>query len=213
MTSLVPVGTVAGTPYAMAPEQVRGEPADERSDIWALGVLLYEMVTGEQPFGGATVADVRLMRHAVGRAVGVKASGGIRTLADALAMLGSERAVVFHSANGLDELIPGVPASGIEVREGWSRSWKYEPEDVRQPAVDVRALAGGDAPSNALMLTALLEGEKGARREAVLLNAALGLVVADLADDLDEGYARARSAVDEGRALAAFDRLRNAPAA
>jgi anthranilate phosphoribosyltransferase len=143
--------------------------------------------------------------------IGVGRPELVRLLADALAMLGSERAVVFHSANGLDELIPGVPASGIEVRGGWSRPWKYEPEDVRQPAVDVRALAGGDAPSNALMLTALLEGEKGARREAVLLNAALGLVVADLAGDLAEGYARARSAVDEGRALAAFDRLRNTP--
>ena len=58
MASLVPAGTVAGTPYAMAPEQVRGEFADARSDIWALGVLLYELVTGQQPFRGATVAEV-----------------------------------------------------------------------------------------------------------------------------------------------------------
>jgi tRNA A-37 threonylcarbamoyl transferase component Bud32/tetratricopeptide (TPR) repeat protein/TolB-like protein len=58
MVSLVPAGTAAGTPYAMAPEQVRGESASARSDIWALGVLLYEMVTGEQPFRGATVAEV-----------------------------------------------------------------------------------------------------------------------------------------------------------
>jgi tRNA A-37 threonylcarbamoyl transferase component Bud32/tetratricopeptide (TPR) repeat protein/TolB-like protein len=58
MASLVPAGTVAGTPYAMAPEQVRGESVDGRSDIWALGVLLHEMVTGEQPFRGSTIAEV-----------------------------------------------------------------------------------------------------------------------------------------------------------
>jgi anthranilate phosphoribosyltransferase len=145
--------------------------------------------------------------------IGVGRPELVRLLADALAMLGSERAVVFHSSNGLDELIPGVPAEGIEVRDGWSRPWKYDPSDLRQETIDVTALAGGDASSNAAMLTALLEGEKGPRREAVLLNAALGLVVADVAPGLDEGYARARTAIDDGSALAAFDRLRASSAA
>lgn len=145
--------------------------------------------------------------------IGVGRPELVRLLADALAMLGSERAVVFHSANGLDELIPGVPATGIEVRDGWTRPWKYEPAEVPQKPVDTADLAGGDAPSNAAMLRALLEGEKGPRREAVLLNAALGLVVADLASRLDEGYQRARAAIDEGRALAAFERLRTAASA
>jgi anthranilate phosphoribosyltransferase len=145
--------------------------------------------------------------------IGVGRPELVPLLADALAMLGSERAVVFHSSNGLDELIPGVPAHGIEVRDGWSRPWKYDPSEVSQEPIDVTALAGGDASSNAAMLTALLEGEKGPRREAVLLNAALGLVVADLARGLDDGYARARAAIDDGSALAAFDRLRASSAA
>jgi anthranilate phosphoribosyltransferase len=145
--------------------------------------------------------------------VGVGRPELVHLLADALAMLGSERAVVFHSSNGLDELIPGVPAEGIEVREGWTRPWKYDPAQIRQETVDPAALAGGDASSNAAMLTALLEGEPGARREAVLLNAALGLVIAGVADGLEDGYERARSAVDEQRALEAFERLRSASSA
>jgi len=140
--------------------------------------------------------------------IGVGRPELVSLLADALATLGSERAVVFHSANGLDELIPGVPASGIEVREGWTRPWSYKPGDVAQATVDAAELAGGDASSNAAMLRALLDGEKGPRREAVLLNTALGLVVADLADRLDDGYERACAAIDDGRALATFEKLR-----
>ena len=145
--------------------------------------------------------------------VGVGRPELVRLLADALAMLGSERAVVFHSSNGLDELIPGVSADGVEVRDGWTRPWKYDPAEVRQATVDPAELAGGDASSNAAMLAALLEGEKGPRREAVLLNAALGLVIAGVADGLEDGYERARSAVDEGSARSAFERLRSASTA
>src|SRR6266850_3399926 len=58
MATLVPAGAAAGTPYAMAPEQVRGEAADARTDIWALGVLLYEMVSGTRPFESATTAEL-----------------------------------------------------------------------------------------------------------------------------------------------------------
>lgn len=142
--------------------------------------------------------------------IGVGRPELVRLLADALASLGTERALVFHSANGLDELVPGVPASGMEVRDGWTRPWQYDPSTLSQDSVDLSELVGGDAAENARMLERLLAGEDGARREAVLLNAAAALFVAGIASDLREGYERARASIDEGSAAEKLDRLRSA---
>ena len=140
--------------------------------------------------------------------IGVGRPELVRLLADALAVLGSDRAVVFHSANGLDELVPGVPATGVEVHEGWTRHWSYDPAELSQRPVDVAELAGGDALENAEMLRRLLEGEDGPRRETVLLNAAAALAVAGLAGDMAAGYEQARAAIDTGAAAEKLEALR-----
>ncbi len=140
--------------------------------------------------------------------IGVGRPELVRLLADALASLGAERAVVFHAANGLDELVPGVPASGVEVNDGWTRPWKYDPATLPQRAVEIPQLVGGTAQDNAGMLQRLLGGEAGPRREAVLLNVAVALTVEGSASDAADGYERGRAAIDSGAARSAFDRMR-----
>ncbi len=73
--------------------------------------------------------------------------------------------------------------------------------------MDVEELRGGDAGENAEMLRRLLEGEKGARREAVLWNAAVALTVEGRARDVADGYEMASAAIDEGRAGERFARM------
>jgi len=133
-----------------------------------------------------------------------------RLIADVLAALGCERAVVFHSENGLDELVPGTPAEGVEVRDGATRPWRFDPGTLAQRPVSVEELAGGDAAENAAMLARLLDGEPGGRAEAVLLNAGMALVVEGCAADLHEGYERARVSIESGAAARCFERLKEA---
>jgi anthranilate phosphoribosyltransferase len=145
--------------------------------------------------------------------IGVGRPELVRLLADALASLGAERAIVFHSANGLDELVPGVEASGVEIRDGWTRPWKLDLSRLPATTVGVDELRGGDAAENAAMLRRLLEGEPGARREAVLWNAAVALMVEGRASDPADGYERAAHALDSGAAREKFERLCGAGAA
>jgi len=106
------------------------------------------------------------------------------------------------------ELLPGVPAAGIEVRDGWTRPWRYRPEDLPQRPVAVEELAGSDAAGNAAMLERLLEGEEGPRREAVLLNVAVALTVEGSALSLSDAYERARTAVDSGKGRKMLETLK-----
>jgi len=80
-STLTPTDSIVGTPASMAPEVLRGEPATERSDIWALGLVLYEMATGEAPFQGQTVyetADAILNREP--QPLPTRVSAGLRAV-------------------------------------------------------------------------------------------------------------------------------------
>ena len=96
-----------------------------------------------------------------------RTAGARRLLADALASSGPSGLSSSTPSNGLDELVPGVPASGVEVNDGWTRPWKFDPAALPQTTVALEELAGGDAQGNAAMLESLLDGEAGPRREAV----------------------------------------------
>ena len=128
----------------------------------------------------------------------------IRPMAETLRALGSEKAWLVHGGDGTDELsIAGISwVSALEGGEVTDR--ELHPEDAGLPEHPFEAILGGTPQENAAAFRALLDGETGAYRDAVLLNAAAALVVADKAVDLPEGVEMARDSLDSG---AAKDRI------
>jgi anthranilate phosphoribosyltransferase len=128
-------------------------------------------------------------------------------IARALLLLGAERAWVVHGADGLDELSTTGYTKVSECRDGAVNTFYIHPADVGLPKAHPDALRGGDAGRNAEILRRLLNGEPGAARDIVLLNAAAALLIAGVEPRLESGLQRAASAIDSGRAAAVLDRL------
>jgi len=140
--------------------------------------------------------------------LGVYSPALTRTLANALVQLGAERAYVVHGAGGIDELSPCGPNLVCEVENGSVREYELDPVDLGVDRCDPSELSGGEPASNAAALRAVLSGEDGGgHRSAVILNAAGGIAAAGHAEDLREGIARAREAIDSGAAAARLDEL------
>jgi anthranilate phosphoribosyltransferase len=129
------------------------------------------------------------------------------TYAEALAELGARRAFVVHGNGGLDELSPFGSSLVVEVLDGDVREWELDPVDFGIEPGEPDALRGGSAAENAAIIRAVLAGEPGSRRDAVLLNAAGALVAAGLADDFVEGLALAAETIDSGAAHSRLDAL------
>lgn len=124
-----------------------------------------------------------------------------------LASHGTVHALIVHGDDGLDELTTTAESSVTELRDGEVTSWKIDPADFGFSPARAEDLRGGDASRNAAAASAVLAGEPGAHRDIVVLNAAAGLVVADLADNVADGVVLAAAVIDDGRAAAALDRL------
>jgi anthranilate phosphoribosyltransferase len=145
--------------------------------------------------------------------VGVYAESLVEPLAAALGELGSERALVVHGCDGLDEVTTTGPTRGAFLRDGRVDSIVVEPERLGIPPPAPGALGGGDAGENARIVRSVLEGEAGARRDIVTINAAAALWVAGASADLAQGLEAARESIDSGAARERLERLVRATAA
>ena len=132
----------------------------------------------------------------------------IRPMAETLLTLGSEKAWLVHGSDGTDEITICGPTSVAAVENGTIRDFTVHPEDAGLHPHPFEAILGGTPAENAQAFRALLDGAPGAYRDAVLLNAAAALVVADKAGTLTEGVALARASIDSGAAKAKVDALR-----
>ena len=132
----------------------------------------------------------------------------IRPMAETLAALGSEKAWLVHGSDGTDELtITGVSWIAALDTDGSVTDRELHPEEAGLPVHPFEAILGGTPEENGAAFRALLEGAPGAYRDAVLLNAAAALVVADKAASLAGGVEMARESLDSGAAKRALDML------
>ena len=131
----------------------------------------------------------------------------IEPMARVLRNLGSERAWVVHGADGLDELTTTGPSYVAELDDGVVRTFEVLPSDIGLSLARPEDLKGGDAETNASAMWAMLGGEHGPFRDAVVYNAAAALLVAGRVASVLEGAGLAAEAIDAGRAKATLQRL------
>lgn len=132
----------------------------------------------------------------------------IRPMAETLGRLGSERAWLVHGSDGTDELtITGVSWVSALETDGSVVDVELHPEDAGLPVHPFEDIVGGTPEENAMAFRTLLNGAQSAYRDAVLLNSAAALVVADAASDLRVGVDMARESIDSGKALEKVEAL------
>jgi anthranilate phosphoribosyltransferase len=172
------------------------------------------------------------MKHAIGprREIGVRtlfnilgpltnpASAGVQVLgvydealtdrlARVLVALGSTHCFVVHGSDGLDEITTTGPSRVAEGKDGIVEAYALDPTDLGLDRARPVDLTGGDAAENARITRAVLDRERGPKREIVLLNAAPAFVAAGKATGLKAGVAKAAEAIDSGAAAEKLARL------
>ena len=133
------------------------------------------------------------------QALGVADGSMAGKMAEVLMRLGVERAIVFHAADGMDELSVSSPSHVIEI-DGERKEYELDPVELGLAKAPVEAMRGGGPEENARIAREVLQGAKGPRRDAVLLNAAAALRAAGLAGGWKDGLGMAAETIDTGRA-------------
>ncbi|MCL2878158.1 MAG: anthranilate phosphoribosyltransferase [Acidobacteria bacterium] len=137
--------------------------------------------------------------------MGVYDSELLEPLARVMCNLGVKSALLVHGEDGLDEISLSAPTLVCEVKNGWIRSYTIAPEQFGFERCAKSDLEGGDPSENAEILRNILGGEKGAKRNAAVLNAAAALYISGRYESIEASVNVAESVIDGGKALLKLD--------
>lgn len=131
----------------------------------------------------------------------------IEPLAQVLMNLGVKRGMVVYGQDKLDEISLSAPTSVCEFKDGWFKSYVIAPEDFGFERCAKEDLVGGMPQENAAITREILGGQKGHKRNAVLMNAGAGLYLGGKADSMKDGVALAAELIDSGKAMETLDKF------
>jgi len=139
--------------------------------------------------------------------LGVYDESLVEPVARVLSSLGVKRGMVVYGMDKLDEISLSAPTHICEFKDGWFKSYAIQPEDFGMERCRKDDLLGGAPEENAEITLAILRGERGHRRNAVLLNAGAGLYLNGKADSFEAGVKLAGELIDSGRAMATLEKV------
>ena len=125
----------------------------------------------------------------------------VEPLAQVLIDLGVRRGMVVYGKDKLDEISMSAPTKVCEFKDGWFRSYTISPEDFGLTRCEKKELVGGTPAENAAITRAILGGERGPKRDAVLMNAGASLCIGGKAENMADGIKLAGEIIDSGKAL------------
>ena len=131
----------------------------------------------------------------------------VEPLARVLISLGVKRGMVVYGKDKLDEISLSSPTSICEIKDGWYRSFVITPEEFGFERCTKEDLKGGTPEENAEITRSILKGEKGHKRNAVLLNAGASLYIAGKADSFEAGVKLAAELIDSGKAYETLEKF------
>ena len=131
----------------------------------------------------------------------------VEPLAHVLMSLGVKQGMVVYGMDKLDEISLSAPTKVCEFRDGWYKTYTIQPEEFGLTRCAKADLVGGDPAENAAITRAILSGEKGPKRDAVLLNAGAALYIGGKAATLAQGITLAAEIIDSGKALETLEQF------
>ncbi|HFE53795.1 MAG TPA: anthranilate phosphoribosyltransferase [Bacteroidetes bacterium] len=204
-----------GVRLDLAPEKV-GQSVDEIGIGFLFAPLLHRSM--KHAIGPRREIGTRTIFNILGpltnpagvkrQVMGVYSRERVRELAEALAKLGVVRALVVHG-DGTDEVTTTGSTFVAEVESGTVREYEVRPELFGVRRSTVEELRGGTPHENAELALGVLRGEKGPRRDVVVLNAGAAIWIGGRAANWSEGVERAEQAIDSGAALRKLEELRD----
>lgn len=131
----------------------------------------------------------------------------VEPLAQVLISLGVKRGMVVYGLDKLDEISMSAPTKVCEIKDGWFKSYMIAPEDFGFERCTRADLAGGTPEENAKITVGILKGEKGHKRNAVLMNAGASLYIGGKAESMEDGIRLAAELIDSGKAYETLEKF------